>query len=70
MKSTSIIGKIASILVLIGAINWGLVGLFHLDLVQRLFGSSLVATVVYIAVGVAGVWKLVTCLGCCKTSNL
>lgn len=40
----------------IGALNWGLVGLFNIDLVASLFGPmSLVSRLVYVVVGVAGV---------------
>lgn len=41
---------------IVGAINWGLVGAFNFDLVQVLFGSwPIVVRVVYIVIGVAGV---------------
>jgi uncharacterized membrane protein YuzA (DUF378 family) len=48
---------LALLLVIVGAVNWGLVGLFQLDLVAALFGgeSSPLARVVYILVGIAGV---------------
>lgn len=51
---------IAWCLVLIGALNWGLVGLFGLDLVALLFGSmSIVSRLVYVLVGASAVWVLV-----------
>lgn len=48
---------IALVLVVIGAINWGLVGLFQVDLVAALFGgqASPLSRVVYTLVGLAGV---------------
>lgn len=48
---------VALILVVVGAINWGLVGLAQFDLVAALFGgsSALLSRVVYSLVGVAGV---------------
>lgn len=48
---------IARLLVIIGALNWGLVGLFGFDLVAFLFGGqmSLVSRIVYTLVGIAGV---------------
>jgi len=47
------------ILVIIGAINWGLVGAFDLNLVDAIFGSvSWLATTVYILVGLAGIIEL------------
>lgn len=52
--------KIALILVIIGAINWGLIGLFQFDLVATLFGGqdSLVSRIVYTLVGLAGIYSL------------
>jgi len=50
---------IALVLVIVGGINWGLVGLFNLDLVNWLVGSwPLVAKIVYILVGISAlaVW--------------
>jgi uncharacterized membrane protein YuzA (DUF378 family) len=48
---------IALVLAVIGALNWGLVGLFHVDLVATLFGGSdaALARLVYVLVGLAGV---------------
>ncbi len=46
---------IVQTLVIIGALNWGLVGAFNFNLVSALFGISLLSKVVYIAVGIAGV---------------
>jgi len=45
---------IALILVIIGGLNWGLVGLFDLDVVAYLFGAmSIISRVVYVLVGIA-----------------
>jgi uncharacterized membrane protein YuzA (DUF378 family) len=50
---------IALVLVIVGAINWGLVGLFKLDLVQLLVGSiPIVATIVYVLVGLSGIYMI------------
>lgn len=48
--------KICLVLIIIGAINWALVGLFEVDLVASLFGGSdeLLARLVYIIIGIAG----------------
>ena len=53
-----IINKIALALVIIGALNWGLVGLFSFDLVAWLGGGmeSVLSRIIYIAVALAGVW--------------
>lgn len=51
--------KIAWILLLIGGLNWGLVGAAGIDLVDMLFGSwPLVARIVYILVGLSAVMML------------
>lgn len=50
---------IALILVIIGTINWGLVGLLNFDLVALLFGNmSILSRIVYIVVGISGLYTL------------
>lgn len=50
---------IAQILLIIGGINWGLVGLLDLDIVATLFGQgSMISRLVYILVGLAALWGL------------
>jgi uncharacterized protein len=52
--------SIAFILVIVGALNWGLVGAFNLDLVAAIFGEmSIASRIVYILVGLSAVWVLV-----------
>jgi uncharacterized membrane protein YuzA (DUF378 family) len=56
---------IAAALVIIGALNWGLAGTIHLDLVAALFGmkfgeTSALSAVVYSLVGLAGLYQAVT----------
>ena len=47
----------ALILATIGAINWGLVGLFGLNLVNAIFGGvPFLESLIYIIVGLAGLW--------------
>ena len=50
--------RIALILVIIGAVNWGCVSLFSLDLVAFCFGGplSVASRIVYGLVGLAGLW--------------
>jgi len=51
-----IIQKLALVLIIIGAINWGLVGLFDFNLVDTLFGvGSIISKIVYILVGISGI---------------
>ena len=46
-------------LVIIGAINWGLIGFFSFDLVRVLFGDmSLLSRIIYALVGVSGLYAL------------
>jgi len=54
-----IIDKTALALVIIGAINWGLIGLFQFNLVQFIFGDmTLLARLVYSLVGISGLWGI------------
>lgn len=47
-------------LVIVGGLNWGLVGLFNFDLVATIFGAgSMLSRVVYILVGISALWQLV-----------
>lgn len=48
--------KVCLILTIIGALNWGLIGLFDFNLVATLFGAENVITnIVYVLVGIAGI---------------
>ena len=50
------------ILVIIGAINWGLVGFFGLDLVAFLCGSmSIISRIIYAVIGVCGFYAISYC---------
>ena len=54
-----VIDKIALVLIIIGAINWGLIGLFKFDIVATLFGNmSLLSRIVYTLVGISGLWGI------------
>lgn len=52
--------KTALILVIIGAINWLLVGLFGFDLVGTIFGGqlALIPRIIFTIVGIAGLWSI------------
>ncbi len=52
------VDKIALLLTIIGAINWGLIGIFQFDLVAYIFGGqgALISRIVYTLVGAAGLW--------------
>ena len=56
---------IAAVLVIIGALNWGLAGVFHLDLVATVFGmkfgeTSTLSSVIYSLVALSGVYQALT----------
>ncbi len=56
----NILSWVTLVLVVIGALNWALVGLFRFDLVAFLLGPlSILSRIVYVAVGVAGVYMLI-----------
>lgn len=50
--------KISLTLTIIGAINWGLIGLFQFDLVAWIFGgqSAIVSRIIYTIIALAGIW--------------
>ncbi len=54
-----VIDKIALVLIIIGAINWGLIAIFNFDLVAAIFGDmSIISRIVYGLVGVSGLWGI------------
>ena len=56
MKALNVI---TLILIVIGGINWGLVGLFDWNLVAAIFGfSPILLKIVYILVGLSGLWQI------------
>ena len=65
--------KVVTLIVSIGAINWGLLAFFQLDLVAKALGMMTTASkVAYGVIGVAGAIKLVSlfvCCPCCKTDS-
>lgn len=52
------IDKISLVLVIIGAINWGSIGLFQFDIVAWIFGGqgAIVSRIIYTLVALAGIW--------------
>ena len=53
-----IMDRIALILTVLGALNWGSIGLFQFDIVAWICGgqSSLLSRIIYTVVGLAGIW--------------
>lgn len=46
--------KISLIFTIIGAIVWGLIGLFNFNLVESIFGASVLSRIIYTIVGICG----------------
>lgn len=58
-SATNVIGLIALVLLVIGGLNWALVGLFNFDLVAAIFGRmSVLSRAVYVVVGLAAVYAI------------
>lgn len=54
-----VIDKIALVLIIIGAINWGLIGFFNFNLVASIFGEmSIISRIIYGLVGISGLWGI------------
>lgn len=54
------INQLTLFLVIVGGLNWGLVGLFGFDLVAALFGEmSALSRIVYVLVGASALWQLI-----------
>jgi len=54
-----IVDTIALILVIIGALNWGSIGLFGVDVVSSIFGAaSVISRIIFTLVGIAGLWSI------------
>ena len=60
-----VVNLIAWILITVGAINWGLVALMEMNVVDMIFGAgSQLAKIVYILIGAAGVYNLIPLSKC------
>ena len=55
-----VLNKLALLLAIVGALNWGGIGLFGFDTVAFLFGGqlSLLSRIIYTLVGAAGLWSI------------
>jgi len=67
---------VSFILLIVGGLNWGLIGLFDFNLVAMLFGKiAILERIIYILVGVAAVYGLIQLInkcskgGCCNKGN-
>lgn len=54
-----VIDKIELVLVIIGAIVWGIIGIFNFNVVEAIFGvGSIISKIIYILVGISGLWAI------------
>jgi uncharacterized membrane protein YuzA (DUF378 family) len=59
MQKLSLIDIIALILVIIGGLNWGLIGLFHFNIVSAIFGNvPILLSIIYSLVGASALWGI------------
>ena len=60
MKGENQMDTLALILIVVGALNWGLIGIFQFDLVAAVFGgmSGVFSRIIYTIVGLAGIWGI------------
>ena len=60
MKGVISVRNLTLILVIIGAINWGLIGFFRYDLVSSIFGGQyeIVSRIIFAIVGIAGIYAI------------
>ena len=70
LKQACVLCKVVGAFAIIGALNWGLVGLFGINLVEQIFGTGVLARIVYGLVGLSGLALLasyfVICPACKK----
>ncbi len=58
MKNYSTIDLVAVILLLVGGLNWGLVGLFDFNVIMAIFGM-VIARIVFVLIGVSAVFRII-----------
>ena len=68
MKTLNIV---TLVLVIIGGINWGLVGLAQFDLVAAIFGGqdAVLSRIVYVLVGLSALWQIIPLVGAGRTNE-
>lgn len=72
MKKCNVLDWVTGALVVIGALNWGLIGIWgeKCNLVVLAFSSvPLLVKIVYIVIGVAGLYLIFKAFGCCKAKK-
>jgi len=67
MDTIKLLDKSALILLIIGGLNWGLVGLFNIDLVAKLLGAdTILSQLIYALIGISAVYIAVNCKKYCR----
>lgn len=67
MSKMNVLDKVAIVLVIIGALNWGLVGAFNFNLVTAIFGMTIISKIIFILVGLSGlevIYAMIRCKKC------
>ena len=68
LKQACTFCKVVGAIAIIGALNWGLIGLFNLNLVDQIFGmGSVISRVIYVVVGLTGVLLLLSYFKVCPS---
>ena len=49
---------IAGILLIVGGLNWGLIGLFNFNLVTTIFGAAIITKIIYVLVGISAIYMI------------
>ena len=62
---------LVTLLLVVGALNWGLIGFFQYDLVSDLFGGMMsgMSRTIFALVGLAGLYKIFCLCKCCKSGS-
>ncbi len=69
MKKYNIAERIALVLIIAGGINWGFVGTFNLNLVETIFGVNVLTRIIYVLVGIASIYMILTSMKPAKTEE-
>lgn len=69
--ATKSLNLVSLILLIVGGLNWGLVGLFQFDLVAAIFGGTQAgfSRLIYLLVGVSAIWQLVPLYRAVSSTN-
>jgi uncharacterized membrane protein YuzA (DUF378 family) len=69
-KKHNVLDWIAYLLLVIGGLNWGIIGISNDNIVDRLLGNfSHASKAVYLLVGLAAIYVIIRCLFCCKSCS-